>query len=65
MDKPWKQWLIHVRGPLSGQGDVVCLFLIHNEAHLLPDLFEPYRAMGKVHFVVIDAHSTDDTRAIL
>nr|WP_282563353.1 glycosyltransferase family 2 protein [Gymnodinialimonas phycosphaerae] len=39
--------------------------LVHNEAHLLPDLFAHYRAMGSVQYVVIDDRSTDTTRAIV
>jgi len=43
----------------------VCLVLVHNEAHLLPDLFAHYRAMGPIHFLVVDDRSTDTTRALL
>lgn len=45
--------------------DVICLVLVHNEAHLLPDLFAHYRAMGPVQFLVIDDRSTDGTRSLL
>ncbi len=65
MDDTWRACLHHVVGPTRIDADILCLFLIHNEEHLLPDLFRHYRAMGDMHFVVIDDHSTDATRSIL
>tara|TARA_R110000850_G_scaffold98586_2_gene204782 strand:- start:819 stop:1883 length:1065 start_codon:yes stop_codon:yes gene_type:complete len=61
----WQEYLNHVSGPLSFDKRILCLFLIHNEAHLLPDLFAHYRAMGDMQFVVVDDRSTDETPDIL
>lgn len=65
MTAPWREYLHHVSGPLSFDKRILCLFLTHNEAHLLPDLFAHYRAMGDMQFVVVDDQSTDKTPDIL
>lgn len=65
MSAPWTQWLAHSDGPIAPSAARICLLLLHNEAHLLPDLFEHYRAMGDLHFIVVDDHSTDGTADLL
>ncbi len=46
-------------------GHILCVLLVHNEQHILPDFFRFYRALGKVHFIVVDDHSDDGTAEYL
>ncbi|RCW80815.1 glycosyltransferase family 2 protein [Paracoccus lutimaris] len=39
--------------------------LAHNEANLIQPFLAHYRALGPMHFIIVDDHSTDATRALL
>ena len=46
-------------------GGMPLVALAHNEANLIAPFLAHYRAMGPVHFVIVDDHSTDGTRDLL
>jgi hypothetical protein len=49
----------------SGDGTVLLMTLVHNEAPILPAFLDHYRAMGDVAFLVVDDRSTDGSGDIL
>ncbi len=65
MTAHWSTWLVHEDGPLDIDRDVICLLLVHNEGRILQDFFDHHRALGDMHFVVVNDRSTDDTADIL
>lgn len=58
--------LLEQVGDARPAGDqIVCILLVHNENHILPDFFRFYRALGNIQFVVVDDRSDDGTAAYL
>jgi hypothetical protein len=47
------------------ESQIICLLLVHNENHILPDFFRFYRALGNIQFIVVDDRSDDGTAAYL
>jgi len=44
---------------------IPCLALAHDEANIIGEFLDHYRALGPVSFIIVDDHSTDGTRAFL
>jgi hypothetical protein len=57
--------LEQVRNAQPAEGQIVCILLVHNEIHILPDFFRFYRAFGEIQFIVVDDRSDDGTAAYL
>lgn len=51
--------------PAAQPGGLPLIALAHNEANLIAPFLAHYRALGPVHFIIVDDHSTDGTRAAL
>lgn len=51
--------------PATQAAGIPLIALAHNEANLIAPFLAHYRAMGPVHFVIVDDHSTDGTRDLL
>jgi hypothetical protein len=47
------------------QDGIVCLALLHNEAHILPAFLDHYRQFGPVSFLVVDDRSNDGSAELL
>jgi len=47
------------------EDDFVCVCLWHNEGYLLPDFLSHYRDFGRIHFLMVDDRSQDETCSML
>ena len=56
--------LEEIRPARDGSG-LPLVALAHNEANLIQPFLAHYRALGPTHFIIVDDHSTDGTRAML
>ena len=48
-----------------GQGDILCLMTVRNEAHRLPFMLDHHRRLGVRQFLIVDNASTDGSRELL
>lgn len=53
------------RTSVIGDGDVLCLLTVRDEAERLPYFLRHHRALGVGHFLIVDNGSTDGTRSLL
>lgn len=56
--------LTEIRPAAQAEG-LPLIALAHNEANLIAPFLDHYRALGPIHFIIVDDHSTDGTRAAL